>query len=133
MDKTVQAGSGQALRFVLIFGALAAAAVYWMARSGTTSEQEGRLAEIASMCPRWVSLAEELVPVEGGLPGRCEYVSGPTSAFGAQEHVYKAGPNVEVRVTLAEDRTSVPASAVIRDTKSQASVTYNAEALALVK
>lgn len=132
-DKAIEAGSGQTLRVMLIVGALAAAVLYWTTRSGDGAAQDERLAEIASMCPRWVGLAEELVPVDGGLPSRCEYVSGPTSAFGAQEHVYKAGPNVEVRVTLPESGATVPTSAIIRDTNSLASVTYNAEALALVK
>jgi hypothetical protein len=133
-DKTVQPGSSGMLRMGMIAAALAAAVALWMQRPAGDGAGDARLAAYAAQCPRWVSLAEDLLPVEGRLHERCEYVTGPSSMFSPGDHVFKAASNIEVRVTLASDAAAVvPASVVIRDTKSQASVTYNAEALALLK
>lgn len=132
-DKTIEPGLSGMLPAAMLLAAVAAAALLW-ARSGGASEQEQRLAAYAGQCPRWVQLAEDLLPIEGGVPSKCEYVAGQTSMFSDAGHVYKAAPNIEVHVTLPRDvATKVPASVVIRDTKSRASVTYNAEALALLE
>lgn len=106
------------------------AAGFWVLR-GAASADDKQIAAYAGLCPRWVKLAEELLPLEGQIPERCEHVSGG-SVF-SSETLYKATPNIEVVVSAADTTLAVPQSVVIRDTKSKASVTYNAEALALLK
>ena len=104
---------------------------FWMLR-GSASADDKQIAAYAGQCPRWVKLAEELLTFEGSLPERCEHISG--GSMFSTDHVYKATPNIEVLVSASTDpATPVPHSVVIRDTSSKASVTYNAEALALVK
>ncbi|MDO9383325.1 MAG: hypothetical protein Q7T86_10735 [Hyphomicrobiaceae bacterium] len=114
---------------LLVIGLLAAG--FWVLR-GPASADDKQIAAYAGQCPRWVRLAEELLTFEGSIPERCEHISGG-SVF-SSGHVYKATPNIEVLVSASTDpATPVPHSVVIRDTNSKASVTYNAEALALVK
>lgn len=109
------------------------AGVLWLLRDPASANHDQQIAAYAGQCPRWVKLAEELLTVDGGVPERCEYVKQGGSVL-TSDHIYKAAPNIEVRVTVADDPAShVPGSVVIRDLKSKASVTYNAEALALVK
>lgn len=104
---------------------------YWMVR-GAGNANEAQIAAYAGQCPRWVKLAEELLTFDGAVPERCEHVAG--GSLIAANQIYKAAPNIEVLVTAAADPALlVPSSVVIRDTKSKASVTYNAEALALLK
>jgi hypothetical protein len=125
----MQTGFKSALPWSLL--AAVVVALSWLPRQAANAEDADRLTRIAGDCPRWVRLAEELLAPEGGAPTHCEYVSGPASGGG--EHVYKAGENIEVRVNLASDGANSPDSVIIRDVHSRASVTYNAEALALVK
>ncbi len=119
-------------RWALALAALAIlAGGYWLVR-GQANANDQQIAAYAGQCPRWVKLAEELLTFEGAVPERCEHVSG--GSLMSTGHLYKAAPNIEVLVTASADPALLgPSSVVIRDTKSQASVTYNAEALALVK
>ncbi len=113
----------------LVVMALLAAGL-WTVRGSATADDK-QIAAYAGLCPRWVKLAEELLTFEGQIPERCEHVSG--GSMFSSGHLYKATPNIEVLVSAADPALAVPHSVVIRDTRSKASVTYNAEALALLR
>jgi hypothetical protein len=116
-------------RLGLIAAAIAVlAGGLWLVR-GSASADDKQIEAYAVQCPRWVRLAEELLTFEGKIPERCEHIAG-TSLF-SKDHVYRATSNIEVVVASSAD--AVPQSVIIRDNTSKASVTYNAEALALLK
>lgn len=87
----------------------------------------GNEAEYATQCPRWARLSEELLSYEGGTPQSCELVKSDATTY-----VYRAAPNIEVDV-MVTGPDKVIENVRIRDVRSKASVTYNAEALALLK
>lgn len=110
---------------VLVVGLL------WGRPTGSSASSEV-IKTFAEQCPRWVKLAEDLLPADGAIPERCEYVQSGDALFSA-DHLFKASPNIRVQVFAKDADPRVPTSVEISDVRSKASVTYNAEALALLK
>lgn len=119
-----------------VVAVILAAGLLWSRGTGTSAPTSVASTQIieayATQCPRWVRLAEELLPLEGAVPDRCEYVRSGAAMFSV-DHLYQATPNIVVQVYTKEADPSVPTSVEISDKRSKASVTYNAEALALLK
>ena len=139
-DGNRQAARGPSgLRLGLGLAAVVAAACGSMClfRGDARAVHDRESVEYAALCPRWARLAEELLSFEGGVSERCELLS-VHGALRDASYVYKAAPNIEVAVSIKSDGLMAAAQRVlesvhIRDIRNQASVTYNAEALAMLK
>lgn len=123
-----------ALRLVLGLAAVVGVAcgAVWLLRGDVRATHDKVAGHFAELCPRWVRLAEDLIPINGTLAERCELIQGGDSVF-RTSYSFKAAPNVLVDVYAKDSSPSVPDSVEIRDIDSKATVTYNAEALALLK
>lgn len=128
-DHVPSAVAPNGMRLALSLAAVVAAAVgtFLVMRSEGGDVSGPQVAEFAAQCPRWARLAEELITIEGRAQDRCTLVSQTSDRY-----VFQAAPNIEIDVLLAAARGALE-NVRIRDLKSQASVTYNAEALALLK
>lgn len=107
------------------------AGLMWSRPSGTAASGDV-IDAYAKQCPRWVKLAEELLPADGDVPARCQHVKSADALF-STDHLFQATPNIRVQVFTKDTEPQTPTSVEISDTRSKASVTYNAEALALLK
>lgn len=107
------------------------AGLLWGRPTGSEASSEV-IKTYAQQCPRWVKLAEDLLPPDGDIPERCQHVKSGDALFSA-DHLFQASPNIRVQVFTKDTDPQVPTSVEISDVRSKASVTYNAEALALLK
>lgn len=130
-EQTMRGGAPSGIRVAAALLAIVGVAVglFWLLRGGESSAVGGEAAQFATQCPRWARLAEELLAYEGGAPERCEFIGGKSNATTL---VYQAAPHIEVDVLLEAAQGAIE-NVRIRDIRSHASVTYNAEALALLK
>jgi hypothetical protein len=132
-DNTARGGAPSGMRLSLGLAAIvvAAVSVFWLLRGEAPAVGgDKEAAEFATLCPRWTRLAEDLLSFEGGVGERCKLVSRDPSG---KSYLFQAAPNIEVDVLTKADGPGGIENVRIRDIRSRASVTYNAEALALLK
>lgn len=133
VDNAARSGAPNGLRLGLGLAAIVAAAVgvFWLVRGEAPAVVGDKdAAAFAALCPRWTRLAEDLLSFEGGVADRCTLVSRDPAG---KSFLFQAAPNIEVDVLTKAEGPGGIDNVRIRDVRSRASVTYNAEALALLK